>query len=69
MLPWQHANNPKIGGGQSFIAFTYILLYAERQTSFYPDVMDVDLVPRLSIMPTPSLTCIKHAVDRSNAMC
>ena len=38
MLPWQHANNPKIWRGQSLTALTN----AERQTPLNPDEMDIE---------------------------
>ena len=41
MLPWQHANNPKIKGGQSLTALI-ILLYAECQMPLNPDEMDIE---------------------------
>ena len=34
--------NPKIWWGQSLAALTYILQYAERQTPFNPDEMDIE---------------------------
>ena len=37
-----NANNPKIWRGQSSTALTYTLQYAECQTPFNPDEMDIE---------------------------